>query len=103
MAQNHSGTRIHSAQAEEPNPRSRWQTVGRGGATIAAEPLLIQKKKRNPQSGWQKTWLFINNMASPFINGNTIFLQENLKLFLHGILAVMLLLIDNIVNNCCLI
>ena len=48
MAQNHSGTRIHGAQSEETNPRSGWQTVGRGGAARAAEPLLIQKKETEP-------------------------------------------------------
>ena len=87
---------VHRKKSE---PAERVADSRQGWSRTAAEPLLIQKKNRNPQSGWQRTWLSIKNLASPFIYGNTIFLQENLKLFLRGILAVMLLLIDYIVYN----
>ena len=78
-------------------PQSGWQPLDRGGAALRRNPWLGGKKNQNPQSGWQKARLFIKKLASPFINGNTIFLQENLQLFLHGIFTVMFPLIHNVV------
>ena len=42
------------SRVKKSEPAERVVNSRQGWSRFAAEPLLIQNKKRNPQSGWQK-------------------------------------------------